>query len=157
MPWPTRRGMTQQEAGIANGWRSGLEESIGASLKSRGVPVYFEPFKLPYTRPAKKATYCPDFILPNGIVGEGKGRFVTADRQKHQTIKEQYPALDIRFIFSNSNARISKSSPTTYAMWALKYGFKFASRDIPDAWLDEPVNEASLVIIRKVWGSSCPV
>ena len=66
---------------------------------------------------------------------ETKGRFLTADRKKHLLIKAQYPELDIRFLFQNSNARISKSSKTTYADWCNKYGFKFADKTIPSDWL----------------------
>lgn len=81
--------------------------------------------------------YTPDFILPNGIIIETKGRFVTADRKKHKLIKEQHPEHDIRFVFSNSRARISKTSKTTYAMWCEKLGFLFADKLIPLAWLKE--------------------
>lgn len=82
-------------------------------------------------------TYTPDFILPNGIIVETKGRFVTADRKKHKLIKEQHPELDIRFVFSNSKTRISKQSTTTYAAWCEKLGFKYADKFIPAEWLKE--------------------
>jgi hypothetical protein len=84
-----------------------------------------------------QSTYTPDFQLPNGIIIETKGRFVTADRQKHRLIREQYPELDIRFVFSNSKARISKQSQTTYAAWCERYGFKYADRWIPEDWFNE--------------------
>ncbi|MQR02362.1 hypothetical protein [Glaciimonas soli] len=66
-----------------------------------------------------------------------KGRFLTADRQKHLLIKQQHPELDIRFVFSRSKTTISKTSKTTYGDWCLKYGFKYADKSIPDAWLKE--------------------
>lgn len=53
-------------------------------------------------------------------------------------IRETYPDLDIRFVFSNAKARISKGSKTTYAMWADKYGYPWAHREIPEEWLSEP-------------------
>ncbi len=62
---------------------------------------------------------------------ETKGRFLTADRQKHILIKDQHPALDIRFVFSNPNTRISKQSKTTYAMWCETHGFLYAPKTIP--------------------------
>tara|TARA_R110001606_G_scaffold60362_2_gene142301 strand:+ start:1387 stop:1647 length:261 start_codon:yes stop_codon:yes gene_type:complete len=80
-------------------------------------------------------TYTPDFELPNGIIIESKGRFVSADRKKHLKVKEQYPKLDIRFVFSNSRGKINKGSKTTYAMWCDKYGFKYADKEIPEKWL----------------------
>ena len=50
-------------------------------------------------------------------------------------VKEQYPDLDIRFIFSNSKSRISKKSNTTYGMWCEKYGFEYADKHVPKEWL----------------------
>ncbi len=60
------------------------------------------------------------------------------DRQKHLLIKQQHPEKDVRFVFSNSRGRISKSSNTTYADWCLKNGFVFADKLIPVGWLNEP-------------------
>jgi hypothetical protein len=50
-------------------------------------------------------------------------------------IKEQYPKLDIRFLFSNHKAKINKRSKTTYGMWCEKYGFLYATKHIPKEWL----------------------
>lgn len=83
-------------------------------------------------------------MLPNGIIIETKGLFQTDDRKKHRLIKAQYPDLDIRFIFSNANAKIAKKSKTTYAKWAEDCGFKWAHRDLPQAWLTEPANLKSI-------------
>lgn len=124
--------------GLREGFRSGLEEKVAAQLRAEGIDPRYEEDVVPYIRPARKAKYHPDFVLPNGIVIETKGRFVVADRQKHVLIKQQHPELDIRFVFSNSRARISKGSPTTYAMWCTKNGFKFADKLIPREWLLEP-------------------
>lgn len=96
----------------------------------------YESSKIEFTRPAKSSKYCPDFHLPNGIIIETKGRFLTDDRQKHLLIKSQRPELDIRFVFSNSRAKISKQSSTTYAMWCEKNGFLFADKLIPRQWLN---------------------
>lgn len=92
----------------------------------------------------KNCKYTPDFILPNGIIIESKGRFVTQDRQKHLLIQKQFPELDIRFVFSRSASRISKVSKTTYAKWCQTKGFKYADAVIPQSWIDEPINTASL-------------
>lgn len=125
------------DRGIREGYRSGLEEVIADQLRAKGIDPQYESTKIDYVKPSKKAKYTPDFILPNGIIIESKGRFVTADRQKHLLIKEQHPDLDIRFVFSNSRGRISKLSATTYAMWCQKNGFKYADKEIPEAWLKE--------------------
>lgn len=125
------------DRGIAEGYRSGLEEQIADQLKAAGIPVVFEEDKIEYTKPVTKHKYTPDFKLPNGIYIETKGRFVTADRKKHLLVKAQHPELDIRFVFSNSRSRISKQSLTTYAQWCDKNGFKYADKFIPEAWLKE--------------------
>jgi hypothetical protein len=123
------------------GFRSGLEERVAAELeRALGKPVPYETTTINYEKPAKAARYTPDFILPNGIIVETKGRFVTADRQKHLAVQAQHPHLDIRFVFSNPNARISKQSATTYAAWCEKHGFKYAKGSVPAAWLTEEVS-----------------
>ncbi|WP_142850908.1 endodeoxyribonuclease [Telmatospirillum sp. J64-1] len=139
-PRKPKTATTTSDPGLKNGYRSGLEEEIAAELEARGVPVRYEvpDTVIPYTKPARMSRYTPDFVLPNGIIIETKGRFVTADRQKHLLIKQQHPDLDIRFVFSNSRQRISKQSKTTYADWCLKHGFLFADRTIPEEWINEP-------------------
>lgn len=141
-----------RNAGLKHGWRSGLEEQVGEQLQAAKVPVDFESLKIPFRQPEKPRHYSPDFILPNGIIIETKGRFVTADRQKHLLVKEQYPDLDIRFVFSNSRTRISKQSKTTYAAWANTKGFKYADKLIPQSWLREPKNHKALGIINFLRG-----
>lgn len=122
----------------ALGFRSGLEEQVGNQLSTAGVEAGYESEKIHYTKPARAAKYTPDWILPNGIVIETKGRFKVEDRQKHIQIKQQYPNLDLRFVFSNSRGKISKGSKTTYAMWCEKHGFQYADKWIPKEWLKEP-------------------
>jgi hypothetical protein len=128
-----------KSVGIKYGFRSGLEETVAAQLEAANIPVLYEDkdSKIKFTEPSKNRTYSPDFVLPNGIIIETKGRFVTADRQKHLLVKAQHPELDIRFVFSNSRSRISKLSATTYQMWCIKHGFKFSDKLIPEAWLKE--------------------
>ena len=90
-------------------------------------------------------TYTPDFIVTtksgNTIYLEGKGRFVTQDRSKHLMVRNSNPDLDIRFIFSNPQQRISKQSKTTYALWCEKNGFLYCKFDpeevVPRSWLME--------------------
>lgn len=53
-------------------------------------------------------------------------------------------------MFSNAKARIAKKSPTTYAMWAEKNGFKWADKVIPKDWLTETPNRASLELLAKL-------
>jgi hypothetical protein len=117
---------------LRNGYRSGLEDDI--SVEKRGVSFEYETLKIKWTLLENK-TYTPDFILPNGIIIESKGRFVAADRKKHLKVKEQHPDLDIRFVFSNSRAKLNKGAKSTYGDWCDKYGFTYADKRIPDEWL----------------------
>ena len=124
-------------AGFKYGYRSGLEDRISEQLKALSVPVKYEEFKIKY-QVNEVRTYTPDFELPNGIIIESKGRFVVADRKKHLLIKKQHPDLDIRFVFSNSRAKINKGSKTTYGMWCDKHGFLYADKLIPEEWIKWP-------------------
>ena len=119
---------------LRNGYRSGLEDDISVDLKKLGVSFEYETLKIKWTLLENK-TYTPDFILPNGIIVESKGRFVAADRKKHLKVKEQHPDLDIRFVFSNSRAKLNKGAKSTYGDWCDKYGFTYADKRIPDEWL----------------------
>ena len=117
-----------------HGFKSGLEETISSQINGRGIDVQYESEKIPYIIPASNHTYNPDFKLPNGIFVETKGRFVAADRKKHLLVKSQNPELDIRFVFSNSKNKITKSSKTSYGDWCDKNGFKYADKIIPEDW-----------------------
>lgn len=75
--------------------------------------------------------------MKNGIIIEAKGLFDVKDRQKHLFIKEQYPDLDIRFVFQNPKNKLYSGSKTTYADWCDKYGFKWAAKVIPASWFTE--------------------
>lgn len=118
-------------------FRSGLEKRTAEWLKAKKVAFDYEKLRLPYLV-SETRTYTPDFqILSNGIIIETKGRFLPSDRKKHLLIKEQYPELDIRFVFSNPNAKIRKGSKTSYADWCDKHGFLYAQEVIPTEWIKE--------------------
>ena len=128
------------KAGLAAGYRSGLEEKIATQLTKAEVIFEYERVTFGYQKPAKQSRYTPDFVLPNGIIIESKGLFTVPDRQKHILMKQQCAGLELRFVFSRSKSRISKTSMTTYAAWCAKNGFLFADKLIPQGWLDEPTN-----------------
>ena len=125
---------SRRQHAIKNGYRSGLEDDISVDLKERGVAFKYEWLKISYSVNEIR-TYTPDFELPNGIIIESKGRFVAADRKKHLKVQEQYPNLDIRFVFSNSRGKINKGSKSTYGDWCDKHGFIYSDKRIPDEWL----------------------
>jgi len=132
---PTTKKISKTQHAWALGFRSGLEERIADQLRENHVDFTYEKVKIKFTKPASNHTYTPDFVLSNGIIIETKGRFLTADRQKHLLIKAQHPTMDLRFVFSNSNAKISKTSKTSYADWCDKHGFIYADKLVPLDWL----------------------
>lgn len=132
-----KKPLSPNEVGMKYGFRSGLEEKVAEFLTSKGVKFTFETLKVPYVKPETKHIYTPDFILDNGIIIETKGRWLLDDRKKHILIRKQRPDLDIRILFQNANAKISKGSKTSYADFCEKHGITYAHREIPVAWLKE--------------------
>ena len=133
-------------------YRSGLEEEAAAFLKSRQKKVEYEKLKIEW-EDLKYRTYTPDFELDNGIIIETKGIFSPADRRKHVEIQRQHPTLDIRFVFSNANAKLYKGAKSRYCDWCEQKGFKWAHRVIPEGWLLEKGNrskEQRLKVKRRV-------
>jgi len=133
-------------------YRSGLEEEAAAFLKSRQKKVEYEKLKIEW-EDLKYRTYTPDFELDNGIIIETKGIFSAADRRKHVEIQRQHPTLDIRFVFSNANAKLYKGAKSRYCDWCEQKGFKWAHRVIPEGWLLEKGNrskEQRLKVKRRV-------
>ena len=125
-----------RKAALKYGYRSGLEKDNADRLTKLGAKFEYEKTKIKW-EDFKVRSYTPDFILENGIIIETKGRFVAADRRKHLEIKKQHPSLDIRFVFSNSRAKLNKNSKTTYGDWCDKHGFQYRDRVIPKEWIDE--------------------
>lgn len=120
------------------GLRSGLEVGVRAQVPEAKGEKDIAPIEYSELRPKK---YHPDFQLPNGILIECKGWFRPQDRSKHLCIKSQHPELDICFVFSNPDARLSKKSKTTYAQWCRTHGFKFGKKFVPLEWLDERIHD----------------
>ena len=132
------RFRNRRHAGLALGFKSGLEEANNKHLVALGItPVQYEAIKVRYVVPLSFHTYTPDFLLPNGIIVETKGRFLPVDRAKQLLVKEQYPDLDIRLVFSRAKAPIATGSKTTCAQWAEKHGYTYAEKLIPEAWANE--------------------
>ncbi|UGO47552.1 putative endonuclease I [Morganella phage vB_MmoP_Lilpapawes] len=125
----------------AGAYRSGLEDKVSKQLESKGIAFDYEIWKIPYTIPESFHIYTPDFLLPNGIFIETKGLWDSDDRKKHQLIREQYPELDIRLVFSSSRSKLYKGSKTSYAEWCEKRGILFADKLIPVEWLKEKPKE----------------
>lgn len=126
--------MATTRQAIKHGWRSGLEERVAKELSESGIKYQYESMKIKYDV-SETRTYTPDFILPNGIIVETKGRFVAADRKKHLLIQKQFDYFDIRFVFQNARAKLFKGAKSTYSQWCDKHGFLWAQGSIPEEWL----------------------
>ena len=114
-------------------YRSGLESKVDDLLSSLKVKYEYESQKLAYQL---ECNYLPDFLLPNGIYLEVKGRLTSEDRRKMLAVKRCNPDLDIRFVFQAPFNKIYKGSKTTYAKWAEKSGFPWCQyTKIPIDWL----------------------
>ena len=123
-------------AALKAGYRSGLEDETAKYLSEKGIKFEYEKEKIKWLD-SKVRTYTPDFKLDNGIIIETKGRFVASDRRKHKEIKKQWPDYDIRFVFSNSQAKLYKGAKSTYGDWCKNNGFMYADKVIPEEWLNE--------------------
>ena len=127
--FPTR---TTETSKTLQGYRSKFELSVANNLEQRKVPFQYESEIIRYVLECR---YTPDFILPNGIIIETKGRLLQKDARKHRAIKKQHPELDIRFVFTDINKRVENSKFTNY-QWCQKYGFEYAERVIPQEWIE---------------------
>lgn len=118
-------------------FRSKFEERVwGLIPDGLRKKVIYEPKdgKLPYVL---NLNYLPDFILPNGIHVETKGKLTTEDRRKMIAVKAANPNIEIRFVFQRAKNALRKGAKTTYAEWADRYGFKWAEGHIPEEWFKE--------------------
>lgn len=131
-----RRSPARKKA-VAAGFRSGFEQTLAGQLDAAGAEYEYEKHRVVYFTPEAQHTYTPDWRLANGILIESKGIFSAADRRKHLLVQEQHPELDIRLVFQNANAKISKKSKMTYSQWCSRNGFQFAHKTIPAEWLAE--------------------
>jgi hypothetical protein len=110
---------------------SKIEAAIAEDLDQKGIKYEYEPKRIPYV---VERYYVPDFILPNGIIIEVKGWFLSEDRRKMVLVKKQNPHLDIRFVFQKLDAK-GQQSKVTNREWCAKNGFLCAESMIPEAWL----------------------
>lgn len=123
--------------------RSKLEENFEYLLNDLEVKYKYEDTKLTYIVPESKHTYLIDWSLPNNIYVETKGYLSDhKERSKYILIKEQYPNLDLRFVFMDCN-KLCGGAKYSHGTWATKNGFKYCSikdYEIIKEWLNEASN-----------------
>lgn len=113
-------------------FRSPLEVAIARQLQDNNASFEYESEKFRFHM---ELIYTPDFILPNGIVIEAKGRFTPHDRQRLDWFRKCYPDVDLRMVFTNPNTKLYKNSKSTYASWCEKRGIPYAKKSVPKEWL----------------------
>lgn len=119
-------------------FRSKFERRAAERLKKLGIPFRYEQKRdfIDYEVPARLAIYKPDFVIPGGPILETKGRLTVADRKKHLLLKEQFPELDLRFVFQRGSNPIRKGSKTSYLDWCERHGIPAIDfRDLDEEWL----------------------
>lgn len=127
-----------------NKYRNKFEKNTGDSLDELGINFEYETEKLEYTVTGR---YIPDFIIrtksANKIYVETKGNgrsFDGPSRRKLLAVKSQHPEVDIRIVFYSDGKIGPKRKDGTclrQSDWAVKHGFQYAIRTIPQEWLDE--------------------
>lgn len=127
-----------------NKYRNKFEAKTGDRLYELGIDFGYETEKLDYTVTGK---YIPDFIIKtrsgNTIYVETKGNgrsFDGPSRRKLIAVKDQHPGLDIRIVFYSDGKAGARRKDGTFLRqsdWAVKNGFKYAIKEIPEEWLDE--------------------
>ena len=147
-------GNSKRAAALKYGYKSGLEHTVAEAIKSTPYDLKYETEIVNYIVPERKAKYTPDFVFTkrNGqfMFVETKGRWTTADRTKMKHVLASNPGIDIRMVFQNPNQRLSKTSKTTYAEYALKLGIRHvAKKDIPAEWLEECLKSGEMPINTK--------
>lgn len=116
-------------------FRSKFEETVW----NAGKKMDFEPHYIPYVI---KGSYLPDFLLPNGIYVEAKGKLDAGTCRKMKAVKASNPHLDIRFCFMRANNPMRKGSRMKYWQWAEKHGFPWCEGTIPlDWWKEKPIDK----------------
>jgi len=123
-------------------FRSKFEAQIYNTARASKKKLDFEPKSaiINYTIAFR---YQPDFILPNGIVVEAKGRLDVWDRRKMVAVKAARPDLDIRFVFQNGRSKLSRHGKS-YGEWAESQGFQWAEGCIPLDWWREQRKEEGI-------------
>lgn len=120
--------------------RSKLEERFEYLLNDLQIQYKYEKDKLTYIIPESKHTYLIDWSLPNNLFCETKGYLSDhQERTKYLLIKQQYPNLDLRFVFGDPN-KLCGGMKMTHAQWAIKNGFQYCSikdYETIKEWLNE--------------------
>ena len=133
MPYYKHRKRPRKKIVHKSKYKSGLEEKFAQLAEKQKLKFTYEPAKFPYV---VQSHYLPDFEIAKNRFVETKGFFSASNRQRMLMFKEQYPNVEILFLFGNADNKLNARSKTTYREWAEKHGFRCSDiRDpLPKAW-----------------------
>jgi hypothetical protein len=131
-----KRRAKGKRAGVTH--RSGFDAAIRKDLDGRKVPYLYEPraYRLVLDVPRhvcgtcgsphiqKNIKYTPDFVFPNGLVVEAKGKFTARDRKVALAFYEQ-SGLEYRILFQRDN-KLNPRSSSRYSDWCDAAGIQWA-------------------------------
>lgn len=117
-------------------YRSRLEANVAQKAQSSRISFEYEPIDIPWVQPLKNRKYKPDLLLDNNIIIEIKGILSLEDRFKMLQVQEQWPELDIRFVFK-TDGWLTKAKKHKYSEWCEKNNYKYAFERIPTTWAKE--------------------
>lgn len=107
--------------------RSKLEQDFEKILQDLNINYTYESTIISYIIPESSHKYKVDWSFDKPIFIETKGWLSSSiERKKYELIKKQYPNLDLRFIFANTN-KFCGGTKYSHATWAKKQGFKYCS------------------------------
>lgn len=111
--------------------RSKLELKFEEILLENKAEYDYEVTVIPYTVPESQHKYTVDWTLLHGPLIETKGYLSDhQERNKYVLLKQQYPDLDLRFVFDNPN-KLCGGTKYSHAKWADKHGFVWCGiRDV---------------------------
>lgn len=122
--------------------KSPFEFQLWNQIIDFGLKAEYESEKLPYT---VNHTYCPDFVIyrEDGTIlyieAKGNGRqFDNNVKQKMIAVKQQHPDKEIRIVFYSDGKCGPKRKDGSFMKqsdWAIKNGFKYSIKSIPEEWM----------------------
>lgn len=127
-----------------------FEYNVAKDLQERNIKFEYETVELSVNQVVYKGScqscgskhvysvrkYTPDFVFPNGMFVETKGRFTSANRTKMLDVKKSNPDADIRMLFMANNY-LTKKKAGTYGEWCDRNGFRWAVGRVPEEWFNE--------------------
>jgi len=155
-------GLPAKKQSLLRGFRSIPEMQFYDMAKAKGLKFNYEDAtqKVHYTIPAKKEWYLCDFFFPKKdgttMFIDTKGEWVAKDREKFYLLKQQFPDMDLRIIFTRNPRTqwIGKRGVTSYAdictlgkgrgIWkefSIPFDHMTTKRFLPAAWQKELIKE----------------